>query len=200
MLRFYKLISTLLHPIVIPTLGTLLFLSITPEVISIKRQYLLLAIVFIATYIVPLITLLVLKTLGVIKSFKVTTIKERKTPLFSLLIVFYLLGKFFYNIPVFEELGLLFYGTTIAIVVVYFLFFFNIKTSLHIMSMGSVIGFFLIFGNLYSISILPIVVVLIFLTGVLASARLHLKAHTPLEISVGFFVGLFCQFTIFYLL
>jgi len=66
--------------------------------------------------------------------------------------------------------------------------------------MGSVIGFFLIFGNLYSISILPIVVVLIFLTGVLASARLHLKAHTPLEISVGFFVGLFCQFTIFYLL
>ncbi|MDG2193720.1 MAG: hypothetical protein P8K77_02470 [Polaribacter sp.] len=200
MLRFYKLISTLLHPIVIPTLGTLLFLSITPHVISIKKQYMLLAIVFVATYVIPLTALLVLKTIGVINSFKVTTIKEQKTLLFALLSVFYILGSFFYSVPVFEELGLLFYGTTMAIVVVYFLFFINIKTSLHIVSISSIVGFFLIFGNLYSISILPIIGVLIFLTGVLASAQLHLKAHTPLEIYFGFFVGVFCQFILFYLL
>ena len=200
MLRFHKFISVLLHPIVIPTLGTLLFLSLTPQVISSERQYLLLAIVFVATYVIPLITLIVLKALKVISSFKVTSIKERKIPLFLLLIIFYFLGKILYNIPIFEELGVLFYGTTTAIVLVYFLFFFNIKTSLHIMSMSSAIGFFLILGNLYSISIIPVIGVLIFLTGVLASARLHLKAHTKLEIYLGFCVGLFCQFAVFYIL
>lgn len=199
-MKFYKFISVLLHPIVIPTLGTFLFLLLTPQVISRERQYFLLAIVFVATYVIPLITLIILKALRVINSFKVTSIRERKIPLFLLLIIFYVLGKMFYNIPVFEELGVLFYGTTTAIVLVYFFFFFDIKTSLHIMSMSSAIGFLLILGNLYSISILPIIGVLIFLTGVLASARLYLKAHTKLEIYLGFFVGLFCQFAIFYLL
>jgi len=68
------------------------------------------------------------------------------------------------------------------------------------MSMSSVVGFFLIFGSVHSISILPIIGVLILLTGVLASARLHLKAHTKLEIYVGFCAGIFSQFATFYIL
>ena len=199
-MKFHKFISVLLHPIVIPTIGALLFLAITPDIIIPQRQYLLLTIIFVSTYIVPLIILLVLKALGVIDSLKVKSIRERKVPLFIMLIIFYVLGRLLFNIPAFKELGLLFYGTNISLVVIYFLFFFKIKTSLHVMSISSALGFFLIFGNQHSISIIPITLILILLCGLLASARLHLKAHTKLEIYLGFFLGVFSQFFIFYLL
>ena len=190
----------MLHPIVIPTIGVVLFLLITPQVITKERQYLLLAIVFVVTYIIPLITLVLLKTFGVINSFNLVSIKERKIPLFLMLIIFYFLGWLLYNIPVFTELGLLFFGTDLALLVIYLLFIFDIKASLHIMSLSSAIGFFLIFGNINSISILPLIAVLILLAGLLACSRLHLKAHTKLEIYLGFFIGFLTQFAVFYTL
>jgi hypothetical protein len=193
-LKFHKFISVLLHPIVIPTIGVLLFLSITPNEIKKERQYLLISIVFFATYIIPLISLIILKTLGVIKSFKVESINERKIPLFIMLLIFYFLGKSLINIPDFTELGVLFYGTNVSLAIIYLLFSFQIKASLHVMSLSSALGFFLLYGNLQSISILPIAVILIILTGVLASSRLHLKAHNHKEIYLGFFIGLLGQF------
>lgn len=185
-----------MHPIVIPTIGVLLFLSITPDVIDKNRRYLLISIVFFTTYILPIISLTILKALGLITNFKVSNIKERKIPLFIMVIIFYALGSLLYNIPVFRELGVLFFGINVALLIIYFLFYFKIKSSLHIMSMSSALAFFLIYGSVHSISILPIAIALIILTGVLASSRLHLKAHTPLEIYFGFFIGLIGQVTI----
>jgi len=192
-LKFHKFISVIFHPVVLPTIGVFLFLSLTPNVIIKERQYLLLSIVFFSTYIVPIILLVILKFLGVIKNFQVETINERKVPLFLMLLVFYALGWVLIKIPAFKDLGILFYGINLALVVTYILFFFNIKTSLHIMSMSSALGFFLIYGALNSISILPIAIIIIVLTGLLASSRLYLKAHKPLEIYVGFFLGIMTQ-------
>ena len=138
--------------------------------------------------------------MGVVKSFQVESIKERKTPLFIMLIIFYVLGKLLINIPDYRELGILFYGTNISLALVYLLFFFQIKSSLHILSMSSTLGFFLLFANNYSISILPLGSILIILTGILASARLHLKAHNQKEIYLGFFIGLIGQFLGFIML
>lgn len=199
-MKFHKFISVLLHPIVIPTIGVLLFLLITPETIIKGKQYLLISIVFFSTYVIPLIALLILKALGIINSLKAETINERKIPLFLMLVIFYILGKFLYQIQSFEELGILFYGTDLALVIIYFLFFIKIKTSLHVMSISSALGFITIYGLKYSIPILPIVIVLFLLTGILASARLHLKAHTKPEVYIGFALGTICQFIVFFFL
>ncbi|WKD85712.1 hypothetical protein KCTC32516_01057 [Polaribacter huanghezhanensis] len=185
---------------VIPTIGILLFLSVSPNEIKKERQYLLISIVFFSTYIVPLISLVILKTLGVINSFQLESIKERKTPLFIMLLIFYILGKMLINIPDFKELGILFYGTNVSLALVYLLFTFQIKSSLHILSLSSTLGFFLLYGSLYSINILPIAIILIILTGVLASSRLYLKAHNQKEIYLGFFIGLAGQFIAYSLL
>mgnify|MGYP003667183999 FL=1 len=199
-MRFHKFISVVLHPIVIPTIGILLFLSITPNEIKKERQYVLIGIVFFSTYIVPLISLTILKALGLINNFQAESIKERKIPLFIMLLIFYVLGKFLINIPDFKELGILFYGTNVSLALVYLLFSFQIKPSLHILSLSSTLGFFLLFKNLHSISILPIIVILLILTGILASSRLHLKAHNQKEIYFGFFIGLAGPFIAYNLL
>ena len=199
-MKFHKFISVLLHPLVIPTIGAVLFLLFTPQFISSTKQYTLIALVFFSTYIVPLISLIILKILGVIKSFQVHTIKERKIPIFIMLLLFYLLGKLLITIPEFKELGVLFYGCNFATVVIYFLFFFKIKTSLHIMSMSSAIGFLLLFSTNNDLNLLPIISIFVFLTGILASARLHLKAHTGKEIMLGFVIGIVSQFVMVALL
>lgn len=197
---WHKFISTILHPIVMPTAGILLYFILSPLNISEKQQYAALSIVFICTYIVPLLLLGFLKTTGYIKTHQVKTIKERKAPVFFMILLFILLGKMFFNTFLSRDIGFLFYGTALALIFVYFIFFFKIKTSLHMLSIGGFIGFFLIFQQSYNYAILPIIIVLILLAGLLGASRLYLKAHTSLEVYLGFFVGLISQFLMFWIL
>ncbi|MEQ6123736.1 hypothetical protein AAON49_06005 [Pseudotenacibaculum sp. MALMAid0570] len=196
-MRFHKVISTILHPIVIPTLGVLLYFIFVNQSVTQKQQLLLLALVFGITYLIPLLALIVLKSLGIIEDFQVKTIKERRFPVIFMIVLFYLLGNTLANLPTLRNLGLLFFGTSLSLVIIYLLFSFKLKSSLHLVSMGNAVSFFLIISNIYYLSLLPIVMVLILLSGLLASSRLYLKAHTPQELALGFFIGMISQFAIF---
>lgn len=199
-MRFHKIISTILHPIVIPTLGVLLYFIFVTQSIPRQQQLRLLGLVFAITYAVPLLLLILLKALGFIKDFQVTTIKERRLPVIFMIILFYLLGNTISNITLLRDIGLLFYGTSLSLFCIYFLFIVNLKSSLHMVSMGNALGFFLIISNTNSMNLLPVIMVLILLSGLLASSRLYLKAHTPKELVLGFFIGIICQFIIFSIL
>ena len=193
-----KIIAIILHPIVIPTIGVLLYFLLIPHQIQKSQQLIILGVIFIATYLVPLLTLIVLKSLKAIDSFEVSTIKERKFPLLFMIVLFLILGNTLSNISFLSDFGILFCGASYALIIVYVLFITKIKTSLHMLSMGMLLGFFLVSGILYGISLMPIILILILLSGILASARLHVKAHTPREVYLGFFLGLISQFLAFY--
>jgi len=199
-MSWQKFISTILHPVVMPTIGILCFFMITPNRINIKQQTYLLTILFLATYVFPLLLLIFLKLTGKIKSFEVHTIQERKIPLFIMMTIFLILGKFFYGFAIVRELTYLCYGTLLGLILVYFIFFTKTKTSLHLLSMGSAIGFFIVLQLIYNISLLPLIVIFIILSGLLGSSRLYLKAHTPKEVYLGFIIGLISQLTIYYIL
>jgi len=153
----------------------------------------------VATYFIPLCTLFVLKSLKRIHSFEVATIKERKIPLFLMILLFAILGNNLANLSIFRDFSLLFYGATYALISVYFLFIIKLKTSLHLLAIGMLVGFFLALAAVHSISVLPIIIILILLSGLLASARLEVEAHSPKEIYTGFFIGVFSQIIVFLL-
>lgn len=156
--------------------------------------------VFVSTYFIPLLVLILLKALNQIQSYQVKTIKERKLPMALMIVLFYVLGNSLFNIAQIRDIGLLFYATSFGLIAVYILFIFKLKTSLHLLSMGISIGFFLLMSWSYGISLLPLILILILLSGLLASARLYLKAHTPREVYLGFFIGLICPFITNYFL
>ncbi|WCC45138.1 hypothetical protein PJW08_02650 [Tenacibaculum finnmarkense] len=79
-MRWPKFISTILHPIVIPTIGIILYFILTPVYLSRYQQYTLLGVVFVATYIIPILLLIFLKAVKYIESYEVHGIKERKIP------------------------------------------------------------------------------------------------------------------------
>ncbi|MEN8880277.1 MAG: hypothetical protein ABF311_08900, partial [Polaribacter sp.] len=80
-MRFYKIISTLFHPIVIPTIGIIIYFIATIRPIGQYQKLITIFIVFGSTYIIPLLLLITLKKTGVINSYQLKTRKERKIPL-----------------------------------------------------------------------------------------------------------------------
>ena len=199
-MKFHRFISTILHPIVLPTLGTFLYFFFVPRTIERRLQFIILGLIFVFTYLVPLLLLVFLKALGSIKNFEVFSIKERRIPVLIMIVILYSLGDSIIQIPAARNLGILFYGTSLSLGCIYLLFSIKLKSSLHLVSMGNMIGFFLIIGNINTLPLLPLIVILVLLSGILASSRLHLKAHTPIEILVGFFLGFLSQFILFFIL
>lgn len=195
-MRFHKTISVLLHPIVIPTIGVILYFLLIPNRFSKEQRLYILAMVFVATYFIPLLTLVILKALDQIKSYQVSTIKERKLPVAFMIVLFYLLGNSLFKIAQIRDIGLLFYATSFGLIIVYISFIFKLKISLHLLSLGTALGFFLLMSTLYSVSLTPIILIIILLSGLLASSRLHLKAHTPKEVYLGFFLGVVSPFIV----
>jgi len=196
-MKFHKFISTILHPIVLPTLGVFLYFVFVSQSFEKRLQLIVLGLVFVLTYVVPVLLLLFLKNFGFIKDFQVSTIKERRFPVIFMIFLLYFLGNTIIQIPTIRNLGILFYGTSLSLTCIYLLFSVKLKSSLHLVSMGNMIGFFLIMTNINSLSMLPIIILLVLLSGILASSRLYLKAHTPVELLIGFSLGIVCQFILF---
>ena len=196
-MKFHKFISTILHPIVLPTLGVFIYFVFVSQSFEKRLQLIVLGLVFTLTYLVPLLMLLLLKKFRFIKDFQVSTIKERRFPIIFMMLLLYFLGNSIVQIPTIRNLGILFFGTSLSLTCIYVLFSLKLKSSLHLVSMGNMIGFFLIMTNINNLSMLPIIILLILLSGILASSRMYLKAHTPMELLIGFSLGIICQFIVF---
>ena len=189
-----------MHPIVIPTVGVMLYFLLIPNNFYSNQKLTVLSLVFVVTYLIPLLILILFKKLKIIKSYKAESIKERKLPVALMIVLFYLLGSSINNIANLRELALLFYATSIGLFFVYILFFFKIKSSIHLLSLGISAGFFMVLTNNYSQSFLIIIIIIFLLSGLLASARLNLKAHTSKEIYIGFFSGVFSPIILSFIL
>ena len=199
-MRFYKIISTILHPIVIPTIGVMLYFLLIPNSLLQNQKLTILSLVFGVSYIIPLLILIFLKKTKIIKSYQPKSIRERKMPIALMTIVFYLFGNSLNNIANLRDLGLLFYATSLSLFLSYILFYFKIKASIHLLSLGISVGFFMVLSIVYTQSFAIVIIIIILLAGLLASARLHLKAHTPKDIYIGFFIGTVTPFCLQYLL
>lgn len=199
-MKFQKYISAIIHPIVIPTIGVMIYFLLVPTTYMSAQKFTVLSAVFVITYLIPLFTLLVFKKLKLIDSYKTETIKERRLPVLLMVILFYFLANTLNSTLILKDLTLLFYASSLGLLIIYILFYFKFKMSIHLFSLGISTGFFLVLSEIYSQSFLLVIIILIFLSGLVASARLHLNAHNKLEVYSGFFVGIIAVFATYFIL
>lgn len=199
-MKIPQFISVLLHPIVIPTVGLMLYFLVSPINFESTQKLGALSLVFIVTYFIPLLILVLFKKLKLIDSYKTATIRERKLPVAIMLVVFYLLGNTLNYIPNFNEIAILFYATSLGLVFLYILFHFQIKASIHLLSFGIFTGFFMVLSSIHNQSYILIIILNLLLSGIVASARLYLNAHTSKEIYIGFFIGIMAPIITFSIL
>ena len=196
---FFKLISYLLHPLLFSFIGTFLYLYLSPEHILKQQEYIILLIVFVSTYIIPILLLSLLKKVQLINDFHLNTIDERKFPILFFIILSFLIGRTLNHIQIVDLLAYSFFGIAIGLSLTYVLFGLKIKTSLHMLGIGGIVGFLLIMSYYYELNFNALIASLIILSGLIGMARIALEAHKPKEVYIGFLLGILSQWLAFLL-
>lgn len=194
---FLNFISYLFHPILIPIAGTLAYFLITPRFSPPEFESANILPIFILTVIIPIISFLILKNIGLVSSISMPQIKERKYPYYVgialLLMIVYKVIPTNYT----AELYYYFIGLIAATFTSLILLFLNFKSSMHLMGMGSLFMFLVSLSIHFEINITIALSIFILATGLVATSRLYLRAHQKSEVIVGFLIGVFTQlFTI----
>ncbi|MFK5878666.1 MAG: hypothetical protein QM478_04115 [Flavobacteriaceae bacterium] len=196
-MNFNKIISYIIHPIIIPIIGTIIYFIILPKHTPEQMDLLVISSVFIGTYVIPLLFLLTLKSSNVISGLQLENIQERKFPVMFFISITVLISTLLRKIPSIIELSLFFYGMTLALVIVYLLLYAKFKASFHMIGISGLIGFFICFSIQFQINLLLLIAFLLIIAGIVATSRLKLKAHNLKEIYWGVFIGIASEFTVF---
>ena len=186
------------HPVLFATISALLYFMIQPHALPKVFVYKILAVIFISTYIIPILFLFILKQRNSIDDFHLKTIKERKLPVLFFITITVLLAMRLIEIHVVNLLAYSFYGAALAMFMVFVLFYFKIKTSLHTLAIGGLTGFIIVISYHYKMRLLILISALFILFGIVAYARLKLKAHSIKEIYLGYFIGIISQFLVYF--
>ncbi len=188
----FKIISIILHPVFIPLY--LLFIIFSLPVLSIQALNPLMKVVIagllaINNIIIPIFSFYILKNLSFTKSLQMETAAERKAPYLLGFVYYIITALIFFRTSYIDELISFIPASVAATILV--LFFINnyIKISAHMASMGGALAFFIILHFYFDINTFFLVIGTTIISGLVATARLYLKAHTEIEVYSGFIVG-----------
>ncbi|MDA7728725.1 hypothetical protein N8838_01060 [Flavobacteriales bacterium] len=174
-----------------PILALYLSLKQVPAIgfaITDYQKYIYFVLIFSAV-ILPLISIFFLIKSGKVSSLEMNNHKERSIPLFRTALW---MGIGYYtleNILVFSPIIKAELIGAISIILIASIISKYWKISLHLLGIGGVVGVLIgleiIYGNLQHL-----IIIFIFLSGVLAMARIKEKAHNYPQVYIGFLVGL----------
>lgn len=190
---FLKVITYIFHPLFIPIAGTLAYFVITPRFTTTEFQSGNILPIFILTVIIPIIAFLILKNVGVIEAVLKPDVSERKYLLYIaisllLMVVYKVIPNNYAAELHFYFIGLI--GATFGTLV---LLFFNFKSSVHLMGMGSLFMYLVCLSVHFEINITIGLSLLILATGLVASSRLYLQSHGRAALLIGFLLGAVAQ-------
>ena len=190
---FLKIISYVFHPLLVPFAGTVLYFIITPKYSPLELQSGNILPIFILTVIIPIISFFILRNLGIVNSVFLPNRTERKYPLMiSILLLCMVLVKVIPNNYV-VELYFYFVGLIAASFASLLLVFLKLKSSLHLMGMGSLLMFMIALSIHFEINITIALSIWVLATGLVATSRLYLNAHSRAEVLVGLLLGVVSQ-------
>ncbi|MBL4593817.1 MAG: hypothetical protein JKX68_08390 [Flavobacteriales bacterium] len=195
-----KIISTLFHPLIMPVIGLLIIFNTDSYInytvpFELKRAFIIL--VGTSTFVIPLLISLMLLNRKLISSLEMETQKERIIP-YAFTIIFYVFTLYMLKkAPISPIIFNFVIGATLSVILAFII---NIKwkISAHMIGIGGLIGALICVSILLEIYITPYIIFAILIAGLIGSSRLVLKAHTQLQIYVGFIVGVICQIVSLY--
>ena len=189
----FKILSYLFHPILIPIAGVIAYFMITPKYSPLEFQGGNILPIFILTVIIPILSFFILRNIGVVNSIELPTIKERMLPMLIHLVL--LLMILYQVIPnnYTAEIYFYFVGLVIANLSAFLLLLMNYKISLHMLGLGCLLMFLICLSIHFEINITIALSAVVLVTGMVATARLYLRAHSRSEVLIGLFIGILSQ-------
>jgi membrane-associated phospholipid phosphatase len=198
---FAKLISFIGHPLLMPLYTVQLLFTCNPYMkfmVNNSLQWFVLIIVFVFTFLLPLINAFILLKFKLIDSLYMTSSKERLFPFFFTLLFYLLAYKQLKTLPLPESFYLVL-GGAIAVVFIALIITFFWKISIHALGIGGLFGAFLAFSQRYQVDQLSLIIGILFFAGLIGFSRLQLKAHQPAQVYTGFLIGTFIEWGIVFI-
>lgn len=183
--------STLFHPVVIPTLGIFILFQLNTYIrfaVAPGARRLILMLVFINTAIVPVLSLIVMKRTGYIKSMLLEERNERILPLLLSTTLFFITYYMLRQITLPSIIYFYIISATLLLLMTLMVSFF-LKISIHMVSLGAFSAFLVITSILLKTDVSLLIIAAFMASGLTASSRLILQAHKPLEVYAGYLLG-----------
>lgn len=179
-----------------PLLGVVFYFSKTPRFVPEPVIKAKLFSIVILTIVLPILLYLLLKTVKKVTSLHLETTEERRLPLLINSAIILLIVNRVFPLEEIPELYFFFLGILISTITCLALALIQFKASIHMIGAAGFFMFAVAVGIHFKININGSLALMFIILGAIASSRLHLKAHTPIELSIGFFVGLLPQLII----
>lgn len=198
MKKIIPFFSYLFHPIFIPIVGTLFFVYYDANSYTNEQYLILLLQVIIITFFLPLSFFYMLQIYGKADTIMLSDISQRKTPLLMQIALTVILISKSITLNRFPELFYFFFGAIWSTLVAYVLLFLKIKASIHMIAISALSFFVIGLSVHFELNSTFIIASLFLLTGIIASSRLVMKAHTTKELVIGYIAGMLPQILLWY--
>ncbi|NJM15228.1 MAG: phosphatase PAP2 family protein [Bacteroidales bacterium] len=183
-------ISYIFNPLIMPTLGIFILFNsgsiIDFTSFEVKRAVYI--ITLLGTFALPLSFIPLFLYNKVINTVMIQERTERIIPLLitsvTYLVAYFVAAK----IPVALIVKKFILSTALSVFIICIITI-KWKISVHMASIGGVVGLIMSLIIRLNLDLLPYLMVALFIAGLMASSRLRLNAHKPLEVYAGFLLG-----------
>jgi hypothetical protein len=110
-------------------------------------------------------------------------------------ILFYIAYFLVKKLPVSSFIASFLFASAISLLIIIIITYFW-KISSHMAGMGGLAGLMLCLSYVFNTDTMYFLVIILLVSGLLASARISLKEHTPEEVYTGFILGFVVVFSI----
>jgi len=191
-----QLVSDILSPILVPTYATALAMWVTPlRSVPEGTRWLVVAMVFIITGLIPLISIGVMLKIGLVSDRAVTHRTQRYIPMTVASVCYVGASLFIGSIGAPMWMRMFFFGAAVA-TFIGLIITFKWKISAHTTSMGGLAGmmFWFAVSGLADVNVMIMLSSGIILAGLMCTVRLLLRRHTLGQVMAGLLVGFACCF------
>ncbi len=192
-----NVVSFICHPVFMPVAMSLVIFKLVPAGfigMTPKQVMLLMVSIAVSTAFFPLFSILLMKPLGFISSYKMPTARERTIPLMATMIFYFWISHVLNNMTgsVPQILKVLMLGNFWGIILVFIANIFT-RVSMHTAAAGGMIGIIVVLMISQSVNMIVPLFVSIIIAGIVGSARLLLGAHQKGDVWLGYIIGVIVQ-------
>lgn len=206
---FCDIVSWVFHPVFMPLITALVLYAITKSQFlgfETRLLYHLLGATFLNTIFFPLFATFMMYKLGFISGIKMPTMRDRVMPLLASMIFYFWIYQVFKNFGAHENITdqalyifkVFFFGNFFALIGVFLINIFT-KISMHTAAAGGALGIMIVLALIGNVNILLILLAAVLVAGAVGTARLLLHEHTPLQIWLGYLVGIVSMLVAYWL-
>lgn len=200
--KLATLLSTLFHPLLMPTYGIAIALYTSyMRIFGDRLLGIVIVGVLLTTCILPSLGIYILYKLGHISDFRLHERTERTIPYlinFACYVACYL---YLYRFGIPSWIIAFIAGAIVALIISLFINRYW-KISAHMVAAGSMVTLVFLmsfYGLMLTPYILPLQIASVLLTGAIGSSRILLKRHTLGQVGAGFALGILCCGSMFFI-